>query len=129
MQFKGKVVELLPLQSGVSKAGNTWKKQFAVVEKPNGNYEPKKICLVIWGDSVDNFKLQVGAEYEFSIDIESREFNGKWYTDVRAWKAVPAQNDFNQDYQDYQPDFNQEPVTSNSSSNTNIEELDDDLPF
>ncbi|MCB9034321.1 MAG: DUF3127 domain-containing protein [Chitinophagales bacterium] len=127
MQFKGKVVELLPLQSGVSRAGNNWKKQFAIVEKPNGNYDPKKICLVVWGDSVDNFRLQVGAEYEFSIDIESREFNGKWYTDVRAWKAVPAQqNEYNQDYQ---PDYSQEPVMSNSSTDASVEELDDDLPF
>lgn len=47
---------------------------------------PQKVCLTIWGDSIDQYKLKAGEEVNASIDIESREYNGKWYTDVKAWK-------------------------------------------
>ena len=51
-----------------------------------GQY-PKKVCMNLWGDKVDEIKIGVGDKITASINIESREYNGRWYTDVRAWKV------------------------------------------
>jgi len=83
MDIKGKVVQLLPLQSGMGKKGQ-WKKQEFIVETP-GQY-PKKVCLSIWGDKIDQFNVVVGDQVSVTVDLESREYNGRWYTEARAWK-------------------------------------------
>jgi hypothetical protein len=84
MEISGVVINLLPLQSGQGKNG-TWKKQEFILETP-GQY-PKKVCMNLWGDKVDEIKIAVGDKITASINIESREYNGRWYTDVRAWKV------------------------------------------
>jgi len=83
MEVKGKVVQLLPLQTGMGKKGQ-WKKQEFIIETP-GQY-PKKVCLSIWGDKVDQYKVSVGDDVAVTVDLESREFNGRWYTEARVWK-------------------------------------------
>ena len=83
MDIKGKVVQLLPLQTGMGKKGQ-WKKQEFIVETP-GQY-PKKVCLSIWGDKIEQFNVVVGDQVSISVDLESREYNGRWYTEARAWK-------------------------------------------
>ena len=42
---------------------------------------------MVWGDKIDEFKIQQGENLEVSIDVESREYNGRWYTDIKAWKV------------------------------------------
>jgi hypothetical protein len=83
MDIKGKVVQLLPLQSGMGKKGQ-WRKQEFIVETP-GQY-PKKVCLSIWGDKIDQFNVAVGDQVSVQVDLESREYNSRWYTEARAWK-------------------------------------------
>lgn len=85
MEITGTVVNLLPLQSGQGKNG-VWKKQEFIMETP-GQY-PKKVCLSLWGEKVDEIKIATGDKITASINIESREYNGRWYTDVRAWKVA-----------------------------------------
>lgn len=90
MQLVAKLIQVLPLQSGMGKNGE-WKKQDIVVET-DGQY-PKKVCISIWGDKASEAMLQVGNMLDISFDVESREYNGRWYTDVKAWKvdlAMPA---------------------------------------
>lgn len=87
MELIGKIVQVLPLQEGVSKAGNPWKKQEYILETLGTQY-PRKVCFELFGDNVNKFPLQVGQEVTVSIDVESREFNGRWYTSVRAWNVV-----------------------------------------
>lgn len=87
MQLTAKLTQLLPLQTGSGKNGE-WKKQDIIVETA-GQY-PKKICISIWGDKINSSQLQVGKELKVDFDIESREYNGKWYTDVKAWKIEVA---------------------------------------
>jgi hypothetical protein len=82
MQLIAKLIQVLPLQTGTSKNG-TWKKQDIIVET-YGQY-PKKVILSIWGDKVNPEVLIVDKKIKIDIDIESREYNGKWYTDVKAW--------------------------------------------
>lgn len=87
MQLTAKLVQLLPLQTGSGKNGQ-WKKQDIIVET-EGQY-PKKVCISIWGDKIKENQLQVGSQLNISFDVESREFNGRWYTDVKAWKIEAA---------------------------------------
>lgn len=87
MQLIAKLVQVLPLQTGTGKNGE-WKKQDIIVET-EGQF-PKKVCISIWGDKIKNEVLQVGAQLNISFDVESREYNSRWYTDVKAWKIEPA---------------------------------------
>lgn len=84
MELKGKVIQLLPLQTGMGKKG-PWKKQEFIVETQS--QFPKKVCLSVWGDKVDQFSLSVGQIVNAFIELESREYNGRWYTEARAWKV------------------------------------------
>lgn len=86
LNISGVVLNILPLQTGTSKAGNQWQKQDFILE--TGGQYSRKVCICLFGDNVDKFPLQVGQSVTASVDIESREFNGRWYTDVRAWNVV-----------------------------------------
>lgn len=86
LNISGIVLNILPLQSGTSKAGNQWQKQDFILE--TGGQYPRKVCICLFGDNVAKFPLAVGQSVTASVDIESREFNGRWYTDVRAWNVV-----------------------------------------
>ena len=83
MQLTVKLIQLLPLQTGISKNGE-WKKQDIIVETEE-QYS-RKICISVWGDKINNVVLEPGAMLKIDFDVESREFNGRWYTDVKAWK-------------------------------------------
>ncbi len=87
MQLTAKLIQVLPLQTGTGKNGQ-WKKQDIIVET-EGQY-PKKVCVSVWGDKINESQLQVGAQLAISFDVESREYNGRWYTDVKAWKIEAA---------------------------------------
>jgi hypothetical protein len=90
MEIIGTIIQLQPLQSGEGRNG-AWKKQDYILQT-NEQY-PKKICFNFWGDKIDQFNIQVGETVKLSFDIESREFNGKWYTDVRGWKVERGQGE------------------------------------
>lgn len=87
MQLTGTLHKVLPLQTGTGKNG-TWKKQDIILET-EGNF-PKKVCISIWGDKIDEQKLQPGNRLTLDFDVESREYNGRWYTDVKAWRVELA---------------------------------------
>jgi hypothetical protein len=83
-EITAKLIQILEPESGEGKNG-PWKKQGFIFET-EGEY-PRKICILNWGDKVSPDILKVGHELKISVNIESREFNGKWYTDVKMWKA------------------------------------------
>lgn len=85
MEIKGKIIVVLPELSGTSKAGNPWKKREYVLETLE-NY-PRKVHFDFFGDKADQFPLSVGDVITLSFDIESREYQGRWYTSIRGWKA------------------------------------------
>lgn len=95
MEVTGKIIVKLPLQSGTAKAtGNPWTKQEYVLETMDAF--PKKIHFDFFGEKANQFPLEVGQIIKLSFDIESREYNGRWYTSIRGWKSedasqVPAQ--------------------------------------
>ena len=82
MQITAKLIQILPLQTGQGKNGE-WKKQDFIIET-SGQY-PKKVCVTAWGKTVDCVP-SIGTEVNVSFDIESREYNGKYYTEVKAFK-------------------------------------------
>ena len=83
MQLTAKSAQILPAETGMGKNGE-WKKQSIVVET-EGQY-PKKICITTWGDKFNTAQWLPGQPLTIDFDIESREFNGRWYTDLKAWK-------------------------------------------
>ena len=82
MEITGTFQQLLPAQTGQGKNG-TWKKQEFIIE--TGDTYPKKVCLAIWGDKIDISKVSIGTTVTVSFDAESREYNGRWYTDLKAF--------------------------------------------
>jgi hypothetical protein len=85
MEIEGKIIKILPVQSGAGKNG-IWKKREFVIE--TAAQIPRKICFTLWGDKTEQFNVNEGEDAEVSFDLESREFNNKWYTEAKAWKIV-----------------------------------------
>jgi hypothetical protein len=84
LEVRGKVINILPAQSGEGRNGR-WEKQEFVIETMD--QYPKKICFSAWGDKTSVVKqLTVGEEITVSFNLESREYNQRWYTEARAWK-------------------------------------------
>ena len=83
MELTGNIVQILPEVGGTSKTGNAWRKQDYILETKD--QYPKKVCFNAWGEKIDQFALKVGEEVTVSFDIESREYNGRWFTEVKAW--------------------------------------------
>ena len=119
MEINGTIIELLPEKSGETARG-TWRKQEYILE--TSEQYPKKICFMVWSDKIDELAIKLGENLAVSIDIESREYNGRWYTDIKAWKVSRAG-----DSADNIP-FT-EPANLKSSHVEDPPFLDDDIPF
>ncbi len=87
MEVVGKIIEKLPAASGTSRAGNAWSKQEYVLETEEAY--PKKIFFSFFGDKANQYPLEVGQEVKLSFDIDSHEYNGRWFTNINGWKAEP----------------------------------------
>ena len=85
MEITGKIIAVLPAREGVSqRTGNAWKMQEYVIET-HDTY-PKKCCFNIFGaEKISQFNIQLGEELTVSFDIDAREYQGKYYNDIRAW--------------------------------------------
>jgi len=90
LELVGRIENKLPLQSGVSSRGE-WRKQEFIIETQE--QYPKKVCISCWGDKIDELEqIQEGESIKVSINIESREYNGRWYTDIKAWRIEKNSN-------------------------------------
>ncbi|MGN0235652.1 MAG: DUF3127 domain-containing protein [Paludibacteraceae bacterium] len=87
MDIVGKIIQVLPLQSGTSsRTGNSWQVQSYVLETQE--QYPRKVCFEIFGEErIKNNPCNIDDLVTVSFDIESREFNGRWYTSIRAWRV------------------------------------------
>jgi hypothetical protein len=89
MEVIGKIILALPEMTGESKStGKPWKKREYVLE--TGDTYPKRIHFDFFGERADQYILNPGDEIKLSFDIESREYNGRWFTSIRGWKAEKA---------------------------------------
>ncbi len=84
LEITGKLLKVLALQSGTSARGS-WSKQDFIIETQE--QYPKKVCISAWGERVNELAAsREGDVLKISFNVESREFNERWYTDVRAWR-------------------------------------------
>lgn len=88
MEFEGIVYKILPMTQGTSSRGD-WQRQDVVFELPSEF--SRKICVTFFNKPSDVAKLREGATFTVSVNVESREYNGRWYTDVRAWRLQPKE--------------------------------------
>lgn len=128
LEIEGKVIRILPEESGQGQNG-TWVKQLFVIE--TREQYPKKISFTVWGDRVDSVKrLLEGEDVKVSFNAESREYNQRWYTDLKAWKIEKLGASANPNIT-----TNNTETTTNTISETNDlpdfpeQEQGDDLPF
>lgn len=121
MELTAKLFKIMSPLSGEGRNG-TWKKQEFVVE--TDEQYPKKVMFSIWNEKATISNLPMGSTIKVFFDVESREYNERWFTDLRVWK-IESNNSSTAPSHENIPDF----------SSTNIppappaEDLDDDLPF
>ena len=80
MEFEGTVYKILPVTKGTSARGE-WQRQDVVFEMNEGSFT-RKICVTFFNKPEDVARLKEGSAYNVSVNIESREYNGRWYTDI-----------------------------------------------
>ena len=86
MELAGKVIAVLEQRSGVSKTEHKWKIQEYVIE--THDQYPRKMCFDVFGaDKIAQFNIQVGEELNVYFDVDAREWNGRWFNSIRAWKV------------------------------------------
>lgn len=115
MEITGKIIAVLPERGGVAKSGNEWKSQEYVIETQE--QYPRKCCFNVFGaDKISEMNIQAGEVVTVHINIDAREYNGRWYNDIRAWKVTREQQ------QPAQPVQQAAPAES-------AQKRADDLPF
>ena len=91
MELTGRIIAVMEPRSGVSaRSGNPWMTQEYVIEVP-GQY-PKRCVFNIFGeDRIKQFNIQMNEDITIQFDIDAREYNGRWYNDIRAYNVVRGQ--------------------------------------
>ncbi len=85
MELAGRVIAVLEPRSGVSKTGNPWKVQEYVIE--THDQYPRRMCFDVFGeDKINQFNIQIGEELNVFFDIDAREWQGRWFNSIRAWR-------------------------------------------
>ena len=126
MEFEGTVFKILPALKGTSARGE-WQRQDVVFDVMDGTFS-RKICVTFFNKPDDVSRLKVGSEYKVSINVESREYKERWYTDVRAWRI---QEKVAQAPQPQAPMGAEMPpyVEEPAYASNNASQETDDLPF
>ena len=119
MDFEGKVLQILQPTKGTSSRGE-WQRQEVIFEMTQEF--SRKVAVTFFNKPADVEKLRVGESYIVSVNIESREYNGRWYTDVREWRIQPLQQ------QAAAPAAELSPL-GEESSYTRSDAPIDDMPF
>ena len=133
MELTGKLIQVLEEQTGDGKNGK-WSKCDFVIETAADKY-PKKVCITAWGDLIGTVKATpIDSELKVSFDISSREYNGRWYTDVKAWKIEGAGSSGGsaQPTRSNNTSYSNSNAGGNSGGNEGSQERyvsEDDLPF
>lgn len=132
MELTGRLVQVLEEQGGEGKNGK-WAKCDFVIEVPHEKY-PKKVCITAWNDLIGTIKATpIESTITVSFDISSREYNGRWYTDVKAWKVEGGSGGGgSQPARSTNSNYSKANTGSNSGPSEGSQERyvsEDDLPF
>jgi len=123
LELSGKVFQILNEQSGTGRNGQ-WSRQDFIVETEE--QYPRKVCLSAWGEKVSMIKeLKTGTPVKVSFNAESREFNGRWYTDLRIWKIEITEQKTSTALADNLTDAGPEPILPVDAEDAG----ENDLPF
>ena len=89
MEFTGRIIKVLEARGGVSsRTGNPWKTQDFVIEETVGQY-PKRMVFNVFGEeNLSRFNIQEGQELTVSFDVNAREYNGRWFNEIRAYNVT-----------------------------------------
>lgn len=86
MEIKGKIIVVLPERGGVSQAGKEWMTQEYVLETED-RY-PRKMSFSVFGaERIAQFNIKLGEVLTVKFDIDCKEYNGRWYNSITAWKV------------------------------------------
>ena len=92
MELTGKIIAVMEARSGKSaRTGNDWMTQEYVIEVP-GQFPKRCIFSVFGEDRIKQFNIQNGEDITIQFDIDAREYNGRWFNDVRAYAVTRPQN-------------------------------------
>ena len=84
-ELEGKVYKIGTEVTGEGQKG-TWRKIDFMIEYLDGQY-PKKAGFSAWTDKVDMVKgFQIGETITVHFNVESLEYNDKFFNDFRVWK-------------------------------------------
>lgn len=88
MELTGKIIAVLEAKSGTSsRTGNPWMMQEYVIEVP-GQF-PRRCMFSAFGeDRIKQLNIQNGEDLTVQFDIDAREYNGRWYNDIRAYNVI-----------------------------------------
>ena len=128
LELTGTIVQVLPYEGGTSKAGKEWRKGTFILETQD--QYPRKVAISLLNDNIDKYPTQVGTVVTAHLDIESREWNGKWYTEVRAWQITYPQAQPVASYQQPTPQPYTTPVATPATQPSPAQpQTADELPF
>jgi hypothetical protein len=86
LSITGEIVQILEAENGTSKAGKEWQKQSFVIN--TGSEFNPEVCFSLFGAEkmamLNN--LKGGQSVEVLFNVSSREFNGRYYHNLDAWK-------------------------------------------
>ena len=124
LDIRGRITQILPLQSGSSVRGE-WKKQEFILETEE--QYPRKICMSLWGDRIRELSgIDKNETVTVSVNIESREYQGRWYTEARAWRIQRGQASSAGNVVNAPPAA---PIVSEDDYMASADSSFDDLPF
>jgi hypothetical protein len=129
MEISGKVLQVNEPKTGQSSRGE-WKKQEVIIETEE--QYPRTVCLLNWNDKVDISNIKPGEKITASVNVESREFKGNWFTDIKLWKITKEEE--NQKSGSSKPPVDDSPLPGKDDIPEDIfsdddDNKEDDLPF
>lgn len=130
MEAKGTIHQVKQEESGEGKNG-TWYKRMIVVKDESSRF-PTFYPIQLWGDLVKDKTYIEGAEISIEYDVSGREYNGKWYVDLKGWrinKNGSQQNTNQQQMHQQQPTMTHEQIAEQYKTEPAASQIDDDLPF
>jgi hypothetical protein len=132
LELVGKLIKVLPEVTGQGKNG-AWNKQEFVIETLDTQF-PKKVCMTVWGEKANDLKqFAEGDTLKATFSAESREYNERWYTELRAFRLEVAEGGDNSYAAPARPAQQARPVSQSQPAgtpfNTSFDDESNDLPF
>jgi len=129
LKVAGKIKSILAIEKGVSKAGKEWQKQSFIID--TGDMYNPDLCIGLFGEEkiADLSRFSIGQQVEVSINLYSREFSGKWYHNVDAFR-IDAVGNVSQGIPQGGPTaMSLDPIPAPAATTSLASDEEDDLPF